>query len=196
MVRFNAGNPPVRSVGLTSKIILLRMAAMTYTATIRTPLGPVLASSNGESLTGLWFAGQKHFPPQAAEWPARPELPVFTTLRNWLSGYFAGEKPEITLRLEPQGTVFQKTVWTLLQDIPYGSLSTYGAIAGQINPHRAPTVQARAVGAAVGHNPISLLIPCHRVIGADGNLTGYAGGIDKKMALLRLEGAVLTPARK
>jgi methylated-DNA-[protein]-cysteine S-methyltransferase len=146
----------------------------------------MLASSDGESLTGLWFVGQKHFPPQAAEWPAGPDLPVFTTLRTWLSGYFAGENPEIPLRLDPRGTEFQKTVWTLLQRIPYGSLSTYGAIAGQVDPHAASTL-ARAVGAAVGHNPISLLIPCHRVIGADGNLTGYAGGLDKKKALLRLE---------
>ena len=161
---------------------------MTCTTTIRTPLGPMLASSDGESLTGLWFVGQKHFPPQAAEWPAGPDLPVFTTLRAWLSGYFAGENPEIPLRLDPRGTEFQKTVWTLLQRIPYGSLSTYGAIAGQVDPCAASAL-ARAVGAAVGHNPISLLIPCHRVIGADGNLTGYAGGLDKKKALLRLEGA-------
>lgn len=154
-----------------------------YTDRITTPLGEMTAASEGEALTGLWFAGQKYFPAEAGEWTDKPDHPVFTVLRQWISDYFAGKKPAFTLSLNPPGTDFQKSVWKQLLTIPYGQVSTYGKVAKQITRQ-----SARAVGSAVGHNPISLLIPCHRVIGADGSLTGYAGGLDKKEALLRLEG--------
>jgi methylated-DNA-[protein]-cysteine S-methyltransferase len=163
---------------------------MVYADTMGTPLGTMLASCDGEALTGLWFTGQKYFPVRTAEWVDAPDQPVLRALRVWLADYFAGKKPDITFRLAPRGTNFQTSVWKLLQTIPYGRLSTYGGIAARLAPRGAAALPARAVGTAVGHNPISLLIPCHRVIGADGSLTGYAGGIDKKKALLLLEGAV------
>lgn len=160
---------------------------MWYTSKINTPLGGMAASSDGMALTGLWFIGQRYFPEKAGEWTDKPDHPVFAALRLWLSEYFDGKKPEPTLDLNPQGTVFQKSVWKQLLTIPYGQVCTYGAIAERLTRHRAGP-SARAVGGAIGHNPISLLIPCHRVIGANGSLTGYAGGIDKKQALLTLEG--------
>jgi methylated-DNA-[protein]-cysteine S-methyltransferase len=161
---------------------------MVYTGTFKTPLGLMTASAENETLRGLWFIGQKYYPHQADEWMPKPDYPVFKELRIWLKDYFAGHNPRLSLRLDPQGTEFQKLIWNMLLTIPYGELSTYGelakkAVLGQSRPFISP----QAVGGAVGHNPISILIPCHRVVGAGGNLTGYAGGIEKKEALLRLE---------
>jgi methylated-DNA-[protein]-cysteine S-methyltransferase len=163
---------------------------MTYTCAIKTPLGVMTAAAENEALRGLWFAGQKYYPAKTGEWITKPEHPVFIILNRWLAGYFAGNNPPHTFRLDPQGTDFQKSVWEILLTIPYGRVSTYGEIAKRIAARRGlSSMSAQAVGGAVGHNPVSLLIPCHRVIGAGGSLTGYAGGIDKKKALLLLEHA-------
>ncbi len=164
---------------------------MVLTAQANTPLGPVLLTSDGEALTGLWFLGQARFPhlPDSAR-PAEA-LPLFRQTRRWLEVYFSGKAPDFTPLLRPDGTPFQQEVWALLAAIPYGQTRTYGAIAQEVARRRGtPRMSAQAVGGAVGRNPISLLIPCHRVVGRDGALTGYAGGLDRKRALLRLEGAL------
>ncbi len=175
---------------------------MRYTFPCSTPLGPVLLASDGEALTGLWFQGQKHLPrglDRAGE-EKKKTLPVFDQVRRWLDVYFSGREPDFLPPLRPGGTAFQAEVWALLRGIPYGRTVTYGELARELAARRGHSrPSARAVGGAVGRNPISILIPCHRVVGADGGLTGYAGGLDKKISLLRLEGGgrdgALTPAR-
>jgi methylated-DNA-[protein]-cysteine S-methyltransferase len=118
--------------------------------------------------------------------------PVLEAARTWLENYFAGERPEPQqLPLNPKGTEFQKRVWRLLLEIPYGQVTTYGALAAKLAQERGGKMSAQAIGGAVGRNPISIIIPCHRVIGANGRLTGYAGGLWRKQALLRLEGAMI-----
>ncbi len=159
-----------------------------YSCTFATPLGDVTASAAAEALTGLWFNGQKYYPVNTTTWVNEPDHPVFTRLRTWLSRYFRGIRTAPDVLLEPKGTTFQRAVWNMLLEIPYGQVTTYGEIARKIAASRdLHSMSAQAVGGAVGHNPISILIPCHRVVGADGGLTGYAGGLDKKEALLRLE---------
>lgn len=156
--------------------------------TIETPLGDMTASAEKEELTGLWFKGQKYYPTETASWVYEPDYAVFNQLREWLSRYFSGGPPITGPRLRPQGTPFQKAVWDALLEIPFGRTSTYGDIAKKLAADRGrPSMYAQAVGGAVGHNPISILIPCHRVVGSDGSLTGYAGGLDKKERLLSLE---------
>lgn len=161
----------------------------TYACPLETPLGPAIAGVKNDALTGLWFMGQKYFPQQAAHWAKKPGHPTFAALRDWLDAYFAGKQPEITFPLAPGGTPFQAAVWAILLAIPYGKTTTYGDIAKQLagSLGRA-SMSAQAVGGAVGRNPISVIIPCHRVVGSTGGLTGYAGGLDKKKFLLRLEG--------
>lgn len=147
-------------------------------------LGLITMEGDGDALTGLWIEGQRNG--QAA-----PEgnLPVFALTRKWLDIYFSGKKPDFMPPLKLEGTDFQKEVWEILLTIPYGMTTTYGEIAAQIAKKRGlRRMSAQAVGQAVGHNPISILVPCHRVVGGNGNLTGYAGGIDKKIKLLSLEG--------
>lgn len=160
---------------------------MLYTDLFASPLGEILLVSDGEALCGLYFEEQKYVPalPEAKE---DPTLPVFQSARDWLKRYFAGEKPETDLPLRAAGTDFQRAVWALLSEIPYGATVTYGELADTLSAQRGRPCSARAVGAAVGRNPISLIVPCHRVLGADGSLTGYAGGLARKRALLRLEG--------
>jgi methylated-DNA-[protein]-cysteine S-methyltransferase len=159
-----------------------------YTCAVDTPLGAAAASAVGEALTGLWFIGQKYYPDHTEAWVNEPDYPVFTRLRDWLSGYFSGINKPFDLRLEPRGTLFQKAVWNILLKIPYGRVAAYGEIARQIAFSRGlPSMSAQAVGGAVGRNPISILIPCHRVVGSNRSLTGYAGGLAKKVFLLRLE---------
>ena len=154
---------------------------MTYSAFLASPLGGIRLASDGEALTGLWFDGQKFFPADLPE-PGRADaLPVFIETRRWLDLYFSGARPDFAPALRPAGTPFQHSVWALLLEIPYGRTVSYGALASRLGS------SPRAVGGAVGRNPISLLIPCHRVLGADGSLTGYAGGTDRKRRLLRLE---------
>lgn len=154
---------------------------MIYSKSIPSPLGDIILASDGENLTGLWFGGQQHFPKEEM---MTSELPIFDRTENWLRRYFAGLRPDPKeLPLKPMGSEFQKRVWNLLLEIPYGEVTTYGELAKALN-----CKSAQAVGGAVGRNPISILIPCHRVVGKNGSLTGYAGGIDKKEALLKLEG--------
>lgn len=150
------------------------------------PLGGLLLASDGEALTGLWFEGQKYFAATLSEVHEARLLPVFEQATHWLEAYFSGRDPGFTPLLAPTGTPFRKAVWDVLLTIPYGQTMTYGTIAAQLGLER---MSAQAVGGAVGHNPISLIIPCHRVLGADGSLTGYAGGIEKKKWLLEMEKA-------
>jgi methylated-DNA-[protein]-cysteine S-methyltransferase len=145
------------------------------------------AAGETEALTGLWFIGQKYYPRDADSWVEAPDRGIFQALRSWLADYFGGKNPPPEPALAPRGTPFQQTVWGMLREIPYGKTVSYGQIAAQIASASGGKPSAQAVGGAVGHNPLSLLIPCHRVVGASGSLTGYAGGIDKKQALLELE---------
>lgn len=169
---------------------------MIYTCTIDTPLGPMTAAAEDDKLTGLWFGGQKHFPAEGENWQNRPDYPVLAALSSWLDDYFSGRRTsDPDLPLAPRGTPFQQAVWRLLLQIPHGTTTTYGELARQVAEARGRrSMSAQAVGGAVGRNPISILIPCHRVIGADGSLTGYAGGMDKKEFLLRLEGVLESDA--
>jgi len=168
---------------------------MIYTCTIDTPLGAMTAAVKDEALIGLWFAGQRYYPPQTAHWSREPGHPIFKALRNHLECYFSSlsaKQSALDVRLAPPGSPFQKTVWDILLKIPRGQVVTYGQIAEYIAKTRGlASMSAQAVGGAVGHNRISILIPCHRVVGSNGSLTGYAGGLDKKAALLRIEKANL-----
>ena len=145
------------------------------------PLGRMLASSDDEGLTGLWFIDQKHYADKLSAEKEERLTPAIRLASAWLDMYFSGLVPDITVPLNPRGTGFQKSVWNALCSIPYGKTASYGSIAASLGS------SARAVGSAVGRNPISLIIPCHRVIGADGSITGYAGGIGRKMMLLKAE---------
>lgn len=155
------------------------------------PLGGITLACDGAALTGLWFDGQKYFGAGIAGAFGEKTLPVHREAMRWLDVYFSGNKPDFTPALRMLGTPFRRAVWEILLSIPYGKTMSYGEIAAILSKRRggAP-VSPRSVGGAVGHNPISLLIPCHRVIGADGSLTGYAGGIERKRQLLALEGIV------
>ena len=151
------------------------------------PLGRLTLAEEDGALIGLWIQGQKYFPEDLkALWQRTPTL---TLAEQWLNRYFAGEQPETAaLPLSPRGTGFQRQVWAMLRSIPYGEVTTYAAIAAQIAQSRGiPHMSAQAVGNAVGHNPISILIPCHRVVGSNGQLTGYAGGLERKQWLLEWE---------
>jgi len=161
---------------------------ITYSCSIETPLGAMTAAARNDALIGLWFLGQKYYPLAAGDWRCEPERPIFQALRHSLSRYFSGEEAADQPPLAPQGTPFQMTVWRELLKIPYGETTSYGQIARAIARQAGvESMSAQAVGGAVGHNPISILIPCHRVVGSDSRLTGYAGGVERKEALLRLE---------
>lgn len=152
------------------------------------PLGGITLASDGVSLTGLWFEGQKHFASALSAEHTEGMTPVFETAVEWLDIYFSGREPAFIPPLCLKGTDFQKKVWDILLTIPYGKTMTYGRIAEMIaNTGGRAGTAARAVGGAVGRNPISLIVPCHRVIGADGDLTGYAGGMERKKKLLAME---------
>ena len=163
---------------------------MTYTTHYSSPLGKIILVSNGTALTELDFAEDVS---AASATRTQKDLPVFEEVSRWLDAYFAGRDPGALPPLAPHGTAFQQAVWKILRRIPYGTTTTYGRIAAHIAAARGGRMSAQAVGGAVGRNPISILIPCHRVIGADSSLTGYAGGLDKKEYLLRLEGVQLPP---
>lgn len=153
------------------------------------PLGGILLAGDGEALTGLWFEGQKYFPDRFLSRAQARRTAVFEQAERWLEAYFSGAEPGCMPPLAPRGTAFQQEVWQILREIPYGKTVTYGEIAWQLARRRGiPSMSAQAVGGAVGRNPISLMIPCHRVLGAGGRLTGYAGGTARKQALLELEG--------
>lgn len=160
---------------------------MTYTTHYSSPLGKIILVSNGTALTELDFAEDVS---AASATRTQKDLPVFEEVSRWLDAYFAGRDPGALPPLAPHGTAFQQAVWKILRRIPYGTTTTYGRIAARIAAARGGRMSAQAVGGAVGRNPISIIIPCHRVIGADGSLTGYAGGLDKKEYLLRLEGVL------
>ena len=162
---------------------------MQYTWRYASPLGGILLSADDIGLTGLWFEGAKYFALGLDAHHAERQTPILQETARWLDAYFAGQKPDFLPPLHPMGTDFQKDVWRLLRQIPYGRTATYGEIAAQLARQRGRAhLSAQAVGGAVGHNRISLLIPCHRVVGANGSLTGYAGGLEKKLRLLALEG--------
>lgn len=176
---------------------------MNYSTHYLTPIGEYLIVSDGENITGMWMVGQKYFAHNIKEnIVEKSDLPIFAVTKNWLDRYFAGEKPAIfELPFAPKGSEFQQNVWNMLCEIPYGEVTTYGKIAQEIATLKGKKrMSAQAVGGAVGHNPISIIIPCHRVIGSDGSLTGYAGGIDVKLKLLEHEGidisALSIPKRK
>ena len=152
------------------------------------PLGGITLASDGSSLTGMWFDGQKYFPHKLVEESTEAELPIFAQTSKWLNRYFNGEVPDFTPPISLQTTTFRKAVYDILLTIPYGQTMTYGEIARILAEKQGiERMSAQAVGGAVGHNPISIIVPCHRVVGADGSLTGYAGGLDRKIALLKLE---------
>ncbi|MDR2945907.1 MAG: methylated-DNA--[protein]-cysteine S-methyltransferase [Candidatus Adiutrix sp.] len=165
---------------------------MLYATDYASPLGCSLALvSNGDSLVGLWLDGQKYFAATVkSDVERKPGLPVFAAVKKWLDAYFAGRKPAVSdVPLAPQGGEFRQAVWEFLLQIPYGQCVTYGDIAKKTAARLGrETMSSQAVGGAVGHNPISIIIPCHRVVGAGGSLTGYAGGLDKKIQLLTHEG--------
>ena len=164
---------------------------MEYTNEYVSPLGKILLASDGHALTGLWFEGQKYFAAKLDPDHEEKKLPVFARTAEWLALYFDGEKPAFIPPLTLKGTPFQKEVWEILLKIPFGQTTTYAEIAAEIARRRGlASMSAQAVGGAVGHNPLSIIIPCHRVVGADGSLTGYAGGLEKKRWLLQLEGYI------
>lgn len=154
----------------------------------QSPLGDILLAADEIGLTGLWFEGQKYFANTLPkEWVSQ-ETPILTEAKKWLDVYFSGEEPKFTPPLHPAGSPFRQAVWKILLEIPYGQTITYGEIADRIaKMQNTSHMSAQAVGGAVGHNEVSIIIPCHRVVGTNGSLTGYAGGIDKKIALLELE---------
>ena len=162
---------------------------MLYTSHYASPLGGMTLVSDGTALVGLYFDGQKYAAEGLDATRTQKTLPVFEEARRWLDVYFSGKKPDFTPPTAPSGTAFQQSVWEILRTIPYGQTVTYGAIARRIEQNTGCRMSAQAVGGAVGRNPISILIPCHRVVGTNGSLTGYAGGIDKKERLLQWEGA-------
>lgn len=163
---------------------------MTFTQHYDSPLGGILLAADEIGLTGLWFDGQKYFARGLSSEQEERELPVLLEAKRWLDIYFTGKEPEFLPPLHSIGSAFRRSVWEILLQIPYGRTTTYGEIARLLSEKRGLTrMSAQAVGGAVGHNAISIIIPCHRVVGTNGSLTGYAGGVDKKMKLLELEHA-------
>ena len=162
---------------------------MNYISHYNSPLGSITLASDGYALVGLWFDGQKHFGSTLGNDYEEKPLPVFDRTAAWLDIYFDGRMPDFTPDIALHGTDFRREVWDILMTIPYGQTMTYGEIAQIIAQNRgAASISAQAVGGAVGHNPISIIVPCHRVIGSNGSLTGYAGGLERKAALLKMEG--------
>ena len=156
------------------------------------PLGTIFLAADNGALAGLWLEGQKYFAATLDEAAVeRDDLPVFRQAAAWLDAYFAKAPLPALPPLAPQGSPFRQAVWRLLLEIPYGTVTTYGALARTLRG-QGISAAAQAVGGAVGHNPISILIPCHRVVGSDGSLTGYAGGVANKQFLLELEGVDMT----
>lgn len=165
---------------------------MLYTMYYHSPIGELLLAEKDGALAGVWMEGQKYFPQSLhMEMEEKEDSKILNETREWLDRYFRGERPRIDeLLLVPLGSEFRREVWKILCEIPYGEVTTYGEISRKIAENRGiGRMSAQAVGGAVGHNPISIIIPCHRVVGADGSLTGYAGGIQRKIRLLELEGA-------
>lgn len=161
---------------------------MLYYKKLASPLGEITLRSNGEALTGLWFVDDKHYGAKDIAGAALADLELFMQAEAWLAEYFAGREPKVSVPLKLQGSEFQMQVWRLLQDIPYGRLVTYGDVAKKIAAQKGVArMSAQAVGGAVGHNPLCIIVPCHRVVGDNGSLTGYGGGMWRKVRLLELE---------
>lgn len=161
---------------------------MVYTRKYKSLIGDILLAADEIGLTGLWFEGQKYFANTLPEDYVPQETKILTEAKKWLDVYFSGEEPNFTPPLHPNDSIFRKAVWQILLEIPYGQTITYGEIARRMAEMKNTShMSAQAVGGAVGHNEISIIIPCHRVVGTNGSLTGYAGGIDKKISLLKLE---------
>lgn len=161
---------------------------MQYINSYQSPLGQITMASDGEALTGLWFHGQKYFGYSMPAENREQSLPIFEQAKHWLDVYFRGEVPGFMPPLSLHGGAFRLAVWEILIGIPYGQTMTYGEIADRIARQRGlERMSAQAIGGAVGHNPVSIIVPCHRVVGGNGSLTGYAGGIDKKVGLLTIE---------
>lgn len=171
---------------------------MYYSTVCPSPVGMITLASDGESILGLWIEGQKYFGGSVqGELRMKHNIPAFDAAKDWLDRYFRGERPDTSgLPLRPAGSPFRQSVWKLLREIPYGKVVTYGDIAKQMAKLTGRDfMSGQAIGNAVGHNPISILIPCHRVVGANGSLTGYAAGIETKRRLLELEGADMSRLR-
>lgn len=163
---------------------------MQYTSKYESPLGKILLSADEKGLTGLWFVGQKYFALYLDKENEEKEIPILKDTKKWLDIYFSGKEPDFKLPLNFTGTNFQNEVWEILYSIPYGKTMTYGEIANIIAKRKGlKRMSAQAVGGAVGKNEISIIVPCHRVVGSNGSLTGYAGGIKRKKYLLELEKA-------
>ena len=161
-----------------------------YTLHYDSPLGGILLAADDVGLTGLWFDGELYFAEGLDSDHTAQKTPILQQAERWLEVYFSGREPDFTPPLHPVGSPFRRAVWELLLQIPYGQTTTYGALARQLAAKQGKTrMSAQAVGGAVGHNEISIIIPCHRVVGTSGSLTGYAGGIEKKVRLLQLEHA-------
>ena len=163
---------------------------MVYKTYYDSPVGKLFIASDGENIIGLCIEGQKYYLDKIEkESILKNDLEIFDKTRKWLDSYFKQEKPEISgLSLAPEGNTFRQYIWKLLCEIPYGETTTYGVLAQKVAKKlNKPAMSAQAVGNAVGHNPISIIIPCHRVVGKNGSLTGYAGGIEKKIKLLEIE---------
>lgn len=161
---------------------------MHYQTNYNSPLDLLTLTSDGEALTGIYWQNQVEAIAHFDETYSKQDLPIFQEVKKWLDAYFKGESPEITFSLAPRGSEFRQQVWSILLDIPYGETWTYSDIAKRIAKERGITrMAAQAVGGAVGSNPISIVIPCHRVVGKGGNLTGYGGGMDNKIQLLQVE---------
>lgn len=161
---------------------------MHYINHYNSPLGKITFASNGKELTGLWFDGQKYFASTLTKEYEQKNLPVFEQTAKWLDIYFSGKNPDFTPPLFLSSTSFRNEVWKILLTIPYGKIMTYGEIAKLMAENRGvEKMSPQSVGGAVGHNPISIIVPCHRVVGTDGSLTGYAGGVDIKEKLLKFE---------
>jgi len=157
---------------------------------LMTPLGAITAASDGDALTGLWFTDQRYYGSTLATDTSLGDAPVFSALADWLTAYFDGRRPTVDFSVRPTGTVLRQAVWSVLRTIPYGEVRTYSELATLVTPMIGHNPGARAMGNAVGHNPISLVIPCHRIVGQTGDLVGYAGGLTRKKSLLRLEGSL------
>lgn len=163
---------------------------MSYIWHYDSPVGKITMAGSKDALTGLWFDGQKYFADRISESSEEKNTPVFEETSKWLDIYFGGQEPDFIPPIDMDGiSPFRKRVWKIMLTIPYGKTRSYGSIAKQIASETGKRASAQAVGGAVGHNSISIIIPCHRVVGENGNLTGYAGGIDKKIALLEFENA-------
>ena len=170
---------------------------MTFTQRYDSPMGGILLAADEIGLTGVWFDGQKYFARGLPEERAERNTPVLSAARHWLDVYFTGREPDFMPPLNPVGSGFQRAVWELLLQIPYGQTTTYGALAQKLAQQQGLAhMSAQAVGGAVGRNKISILIPCHRVVGTGGSLTGYAGGVDRKAGLLELEHSGLRIPRR